>query len=75
MEHNWIARLYIDPIPKLLGFGDTLLAYFVQRDLQEKSAGSVEELWELAEAKRLVKKQNENGSWQYIGFLSASRHE
>lgn len=67
LEHNWINSLPIDPVPKLLQSGDTALAYFVQRDLLEKPSGPVGELWELAEAKRLVRKQNEDGSWRYQG--------
>ncbi|MCX6030014.1 MAG: hypothetical protein NT169_12055 [Chloroflexi bacterium] len=57
-----------DPIPALLSAGDAALAYFVRRDLlAEGEPGPVSALWELPEARRLLRKQQADGSWRYPG--------
>lgn len=56
-----------DPIPVLLATGDEALSYFVRRDLLEEDPGPASVLWELPEARRLLRKQQANGSWRYPG--------
>jgi hypothetical protein len=51
----------------LLEAGDPSLAYFVRRDLLGETSETVEVLWESAEAKKLAKKQNDDGCWRYKG--------
>jgi hypothetical protein len=72
MTRNWLDLLRNDPLPALLEWGDKALNYFVRRDLLEESLPTVEMLWELPEAIRLVKKQIPNGSWKYAGKSSGS---
>ena len=67
MIDTWKAILSTDPLPALLGWDDPALTYFVRRDLLDEAVGPLEALWELPEAKRLVNKQQANGSWHYPG--------
>jgi len=67
MAGKWFERLRTDPRPALLEWQDPALTYFVKRDLLEQVVSPVETLWELPEAKRLVEKQQANGSWRYPG--------
>ena len=64
---KWLDPLQINPLPDLLSSGIEALAYFVQRDLLDEPVGSIEELWELPEPAKLVRKQGEDGSWRYPG--------
>jgi hypothetical protein len=59
--------LPIDPLPTLLASGDPALVYFIRRDLLDESAGPITALWELAEARRSLKKQQPDGRWRYPG--------
>ena len=65
-------RLRRDPTPALLPAGDTALAYFVRRDLLEEDPGPANVLWELPEARRLLRKQQPDGPWRYPGGNPAS---
>jgi hypothetical protein len=64
---DWHRRLKVNPIPTLLASGDDVLLYFVRRDLLEEPVGPVEALWEAPNVLKIVKKQQENGSWRYPG--------
>ncbi len=64
---GWLAQLREDPIPSLLASGDEALEYFVKRDLLSEQPGPVDVLWKLPPAQRLLKKQQDNGSWRYPG--------
>jgi hypothetical protein len=59
--------LPIDPLPALAAWDDPALAWFVRRDLLQKTVPPVEILWELPEAVRRVRRQQANGSWRYPG--------
>jgi len=67
MSVHWGEVLQIDPISVLLSWDDPALAYYVQRDLLEKEAISIERLWELLPPQKLIKKQSADGSWRYPG--------
>ena len=67
MVNTWKSVLQFDPVPVLLAWNDSILTYFVQRDLLDMAVQPVEALWELPEARRLVEKQQANGSWRYHG--------
>jgi hypothetical protein len=54
-------------LPVLLDERDPALAYFARRDLLDWQAGPVDLLWELPEARKLLQRQQENGSWHYPG--------
>lgn len=63
---NWLSRLTYNPIPSLLESGDEAIRLFTQRDLLG-SAVSIDELWQLVEPKRILRRQKPNGSWIYPG--------
>jgi hypothetical protein len=59
----WQKQLRYDPVPSLLSTGNEALRYFVQRDLLGEPAGSVSRLWQLPEARKILIKQQPDGSW------------
>jgi hypothetical protein len=66
-EHLWRKRQKIDPLPALLSSGNEAIAYFTRRDLLDKSVWPVENIWELPEVNKLLKKQLPDGSWPLSG--------
>ena len=64
---KWLEQLRVDPLPVLLESGNAALQYFARRDLLQEKAGPVEELWDLPAALKLLRKQQDNGSWRYPG--------
>jgi len=64
---NWRKELRVDPIPCLLSSGNKAIEYFVKRDLSGGRVEPVEILWKLPEAERLLRRQQEDGSWKYPG--------
>lgn len=66
MQH-WPQHLKADPIPTLLAAGDQALAYFVRRDLLDEQVASISSLWELPDIQKILKKQQPDGSWKYLG--------
>ncbi len=64
---NWESTFAYDPIPALLGAGNEAVYLFTQRDLLEKKETAADSLWVLPEAQRIVRKQQEDGSWKYPG--------
>jgi len=60
---SWREQLRFDPIPALLASGDDALQYFVRRDLLEKEVDPICRLWQLPEPRRILKKQQPDGSW------------
>lgn len=67
MHRHWISTLSTNPLSALLARHDLALNYFVQRDLAEAVVGTIQTLWELPEALRLIGKQHADGSWHYPG--------
>lgn len=65
--NDWVTHLQVDPLPQLLSSGNEALIYFVNRDLLEEEVPPVDVLWELPVPLKIVKKQQENGSWKYPG--------
>lgn len=64
---DWNQQLKVNPLPTLLSSGDDALIYFTRRDLLEKKVDPIEKLWEIPQALKIVKKQQEDGSWRYPG--------
>ena len=54
-----------DPLAAMLDTQYEALIYFIRRDILEERAPPVETLWELPEVVRVVRKQQQDGSWNY----------
>jgi len=65
--NSWQNQLRFDPLPPLASSENKALLYFVRRDLLGEKVGSVDSLWRLSEAQRILKKQQANGSWTRSG--------
>ncbi len=63
----WRAQLNHDPLPALLSCEYPAVHYFARRDLLDEQNGPVNELWDLPEAGRILKKQLANGCWARPG--------
>lgn len=72
MNVTWISRLSIDPILVLMSSNDEALIYHSQRDLLDKHVLSIDSLWHLPDAVRLVKKQQPDGHWKHSGSCNPS---
>ncbi|HEY3320837.1 MAG TPA: hypothetical protein VGP72_10270 [Planctomycetota bacterium] len=64
---RWRKQLRFDPLPALLASRDDALRYFARRDLLGERAGDVRLLWDLPEARKMLKKQQPDGSWPRAG--------
>ena len=64
---NWQSLLDHDPIAPLLSSQDKALDYFVRRDLLDETVPSIEFVWGLPAAQKILKKQQPDGSWKYPG--------
>jgi hypothetical protein len=73
MNTAWRPNLHTDPLSALLGWDDPALTYFVRRDLLADTFPSVDTLWDLPEAQRLLDKQQSDGAWRYPGKSHDSR--
>ena len=62
-----LPQLGVDPLPTLQATDNEALRYFVRRDLRGEEVGSVEGLWELPQVVKILRKQQEDGSWKYPG--------
>jgi len=60
---NWISILKADPRPTLLKTNNAALQFFIRRDLCDESLDSITHIWELPEVQKLLKKQQNDGSW------------
>jgi len=61
-----LGRFKYSPISPLLGCGIKPISLFVRRDLLDRTV-SVEDLWQLSEPQRVLRKQKPDGSWAYPG--------
>ena len=63
--NSWQKELIVDPVPALLSLGNEAIKYFTMRDLLDKKVESIKILWNLPEAKKILRKQHYDGSWKY----------
>lgn len=63
----WKRKLPHDPVPILLESENQALVFFTKRDLLEEESGNVRDLWDLPEVLKILRKQQEDGSWKYPG--------
>jgi hypothetical protein len=64
---DWRKQLRFDPFPALFSSESKVLHYFARRDLLDEKVESVESLWNLHEAERIVNRQQDDGTWEYPG--------
>lgn len=64
---KWRKELRVDPVPVLISSSNKAIEYFARRDLLDEKVVPIETLWELPEGKRILHKQQEDGSWKYPG--------
>jgi len=64
---GWWEKLMFDPLPQLLSSENKALVYFVKRDLLEEKVDPIETLWQLPSVVKIIRKQQEDGSWRYHG--------
>ncbi|MHA2323540.1 MAG: prenyltransferase/squalene oxidase repeat-containing protein [Candidatus Thorarchaeota archaeon] len=62
---NWRNHLKYDPFPLLGSSSNEAIRYQFSRDLMDEDLDNVEHLWEMKQAKRMLNKQQEDGSWRY----------
>ncbi len=60
-------QLNFNPIPPLLSSGNDALIYFTRRDLLDEEVPPLDYVWNLPELRKLIDRQQPDGSWQYSG--------
>lgn len=63
--NNWLDVLSGNPLPTLLESSDTVLRYWVRRDLLVEQVEPVSDLWTLPSATRILRRQDTDGGWRY----------
>ncbi|MGB8233421.1 MAG: hypothetical protein WCE60_05455, partial [Methanobacterium sp.] len=66
-QNTWLEELSYNPINSLININNPSIGYFTRRDLLDEKVPEVNCLWELNVPKRLIKNQQEDGSWKYPG--------
>jgi hypothetical protein len=69
------AVLKVDPAPLLVSCSNAAIAFFARRDLFDSGAEPVGVLWDLPEARRVVARQSQDGSWRYPGGKRSIRSQ
>jgi hypothetical protein len=64
--------LKVDPVPLLASSSNEAISFFARRDLLHVKTGPISKLWDLSEARRIVAKQSDDGSWHYPGHKSGA---
>lgn len=62
---RWKEYLNFDPIPPLALTENRALEYYIEKNLLVLNPGPIEKLWKLQDASKILKKQQEDGSWKY----------
>ncbi|MBC8497705.1 hypothetical protein H8D40_01850, partial [Candidatus Bathyarchaeota archaeon] len=63
----WRIKLSLNPLEPLLASKYEAVRYFTRRDLLNEDVGPVSPLWDLPESRRLLRGQQDDGSWLYPG--------
>jgi hypothetical protein len=72
---DWRRPLNFDPLPRLKASQNEALLYFVRRDLLGEEVGPAESLCKLPDVVKMLKKQQEDGSWKYPGGKKDTRSQ
>ncbi|MFW9926602.1 MAG: prenyltransferase/squalene oxidase repeat-containing protein [Candidatus Thorarchaeota archaeon] len=62
---DWRRHLRYDPIPLLSSASDEALRFQVSRDLFGETHDSFEHIWRMKQVTRMLRKQQDDGSWRY----------
>ena len=62
---NWQRFLKYNPLQQFENIIDDALQFQVMRDLKDEAVGSETVLWELSQVSKILKRQQEDGSWKY----------
>jgi hypothetical protein len=65
--NHWQKQLRFDPLPALLASPDGAIPYFTRRDLLGEKVGPVSAIWDLPAPRKILRKQQADGSWQKSG--------
>lgn len=60
---KWIRQFKYDLLEPLLVVDDSLIQYHIEKNLLNKSNGSPKNLWETDRAEKILRHQQDNGSW------------
>lgn len=60
-----LDELKLNPIPTLLSCSNPAIEYFTRRDLLDEQVEPISELWDIKDALKILKKQQDDGSWKY----------
>jgi hypothetical protein len=63
---EWSFKLNYNPVPALLESGNEAITVLTERDFLDNTV-STEDLWQLPESRRILRKQKPDGSWLYPG--------
>ncbi len=61
---DWVGQLRYDPVSPLVECGNKAVAYCARRDLLAEPVEDVQAIWDLAEPKRILKRQTPAGCWR-----------
>ena len=64
---EWSKQFKFNPIHPLINSKNEAITYFTRRDLLGEEVKSIETLWKLPIAIKIIKKQKDDGSWKYPG--------
>ena len=64
---DWRRQLRFDPLPALVSSTNKAIVYFAQHDLLDQWKVPREYLWELPSARKMIERQQKDGSWKYPG--------
>ena len=65
VQNLWLEEFAYDPIDSLVNSNNPSIEYFTRRDLLDENMPGVDCLWELPVPVKLLRKQQEDGSWKY----------
>jgi hypothetical protein len=65
---NWKTQFKYDPLKSLLDCGNQAIIFFTKRDLLEVKVQSIEYIWNLPKAQKILKNQQSDGSWKPGGY-------
>lgn len=63
----WLEKLLYDPLEPLISSENFAIEHFTRRDLLDEKVSSLTNLWDLDSPQKIIRKQQEDGSWKYPG--------